>query len=141
NGDVTVVEGDVAKLMIDVTVYVHQSKKDEAEAVAEASIVEANRSGSTPAIEAKGKKYRMLGLNHEPRMNIVITVPRGDAGRDYLFDLLNGDINVTGVAIRESLKGDTTNGKINLQHLVGDIRFDTTNGKVFITDIQGNVHS
>ncbi len=141
NGDVTVREGDVSKLTIDVTVYVHQSKKDEADAIAEASIIEANHSGNTMTIEAKGKKYRLLGLNHEPRMNMVITVPQDDGGRDYQFDLLNGDINVAGIAIRESIKGDTTNGKINLQHLIGDIQVDTTNGKIVMTDIQGYVQS
>jgi DUF4097 and DUF4098 domain-containing protein YvlB len=141
NGDVKLVQGDSSELEVELVLYVHLSKKDEAERIAEESTIVTKQVGDTLHIIAEGKKYQVFGISQKPRMNLVITVPRDADARDYYLELTNGDILVDGVKVDKTLHAESTNGSIEAKRINGNVSVESTNGKIIMSDIHGNAYA
>ncbi|CAM4478316.1 DUF4097 family beta strand repeat-containing protein [Paenibacillus tarimensis] len=74
NGKVIVREGDVQEVQVKATVWVDLDNAEEADRIAEKSIVEITGSDKM-TIEAKGEPYGTNGAM-KPRMNLTVTFPR-----------------------------------------------------------------
>src|SRR5690606_15092828 len=89
NGNVEMRSGDVDDIQVQATVYVSKLSGHEADRIAEESRIEHRDNGTTLEIEAVGKEYRVFGIRHRPRMNLVITVPQ-ERKADFELLLKNG---------------------------------------------------
>lgn len=138
NGSVELKPGAVQDIEIGVTVWVDKIEKDQAESVAERSVIE-YAPGSTLRITAKGNEYSgNFSAKRKPRMNLVVTVP-ADRRADYELQLKNGKVDATQIPLKKEMNIRTTNGTITLSGLDGDLHAETTNGAIDAAGIRGKV--
>ncbi|MUT68621.1 DUF6677 family protein [Paenibacillus sp. NEAU-GSW1] len=150
NGDVTLRSGDTDNVLIDSEVWVDMDNKDEADTVAEKSIVDftidtsadteenaATIAASTAlTIEGKGEQYGASGAR-KPHMNIVVTIPRGSAGLEASINVVSGTIDASGLASAKSLKVSNVSGDIALADIQGNIEVTGIDGSITLRKAEG----
>ncbi|PUA35428.1 hypothetical protein C8Z91_30530 [Paenibacillus elgii] len=132
NGNVVLKSGAVDQLQVDVKVYVKGVSDDDAQALANESKLEHSVSGNTLKIQAVAKEYEGVGAlfgNRKPRMDLVVTLP-AEHKVNVELQMRNGNIDASGLPIKQRLYGRTTNGEIRLENLQGELDLGTSNGKV-----------
>ncbi|WP_010502181.1 DUF4097 family beta strand repeat-containing protein [Paenibacillus elgii] len=132
NGNVVLKSGSVDQLQVDVKVYVKGVSDDDAQVLANESKLEHSVSGNTLKIQAVAKEYEGVGAlfgNRKPRMDLVVTLP-AEHKVNVELQTRNGNIDASGLPIKQRLYGRTTNGEIRLENLQGELDLETSNGKV-----------
>jgi DUF4097 and DUF4098 domain-containing protein YvlB len=123
NGSVKVRAWDSNQVKVDAIKWAYK-----AERLAEASInVEASDSAISIRTDYAKRNNRWEGDNDNPAsVEYTITVPR--TARIDQFDLINGDLEIEGVA--GSVQASCINGELIARHLSGDIKLSTINGQL-----------
>lgn len=132
SGNVVLKSGSVDQLQVDVKVYVKGVSEEDAQALANESKLEHSVSGNTLNIQAVAKEYEGVGAlfgNRKPRMDLVVTLP-AEHKVNVELQMRNGNIDASGLPIKQRLYGRTTNGEIRLENLQGELDLETTNGKI-----------
>ncbi|SCW81473.1 Putative adhesin [Paenibacillus tianmuensis] len=132
SGNVVLKSGPVDQLQVDVKVYVKGVNEDDAQVLANESKLEHSVSSNTLNIQAISKEYEGVGAlfgNRKPRMDLVVTLPAQHKVNVEL-QMRNGNIDASGLPIKQRLYGHTTNGEIRLENLQGELNLESTNGKV-----------
>jgi hypothetical protein len=135
-GDVTIRTGDVKEIELKGTVFVHQSVEN-AEEIARQSEIRFEHKGDRLNIIADGREYRARGIKQKPRINLAVTIP-GDLGQSWHISVTSGDVDVSGIAVRDRLQATTVNGSVELADITGDVAVDTVSGAIVIRNIRGD---
>lgn len=136
NGNVIVYSGDVKEIEIRTVVYVSGQNAEEAQKTAEQSAIEYSGTG-TLTIKAKGHEYDSFTGEKKPRMNLTVTFPAAQK-ISMAFHLINGSVEASGVAVKDTLNAHTENGSISVSEVNGNVIAQTTNGGVRVSDIRGD---
>lgn len=136
NGSIQLRSGAVTDIEVAMTVWVDRIEKDQAEQIAEQSVLEYTE-GNTLRITAKGQEYSgNFSAKRKPRMNLVVTVP-ADRRADYELQLKNGKVEASQIVLRRDMRIRTTNGAITVAEIDGDLSASTTNGAIEASKIRG----
>ncbi|MGG2198392.1 DUF4097 family beta strand repeat-containing protein [Paenibacillus validus] len=139
NGNIVVKPGSVDQVEIDLTVYVNTDSDSEAQEIAEASTIEHTLNGSTLDIRTVPKEYGTGFIGkRKPRMDLTITVPSHHPTSMSLY-LKNGIIEAAQLPIKQSFSAESTNGRIVITELEGEIHLKTTNGEVKSAKTRGEI--
>lgn len=137
-GNVVVMADDTVEPQIQVSVAVNSANREEAQKIADESVVHVER-GETLNIRAEGAKYRSWWLfSNQARMDLVIITPKASLDRLEL-DLMGGDVTVTDVALSGHGNLRTTNGDIRLTRVqaAGGLTAATFNGSIVANTLNG----
>jgi len=137
NGNVEMKAGDVDDIRIQATVLISKLTGAEAEAIAAKSGIAYRLNGSELEIETAGEEYRVLGVRHRPRMNLVVTVPSGRKV-DFELRMKNGRIDAEGISVLRDFTAETTNGHVSISRIDGNVKVETTNGIIAVEETQGD---
>ncbi|SEO68893.1 DUF4097 family beta strand repeat-containing protein [Paenibacillus sp. OV219] len=152
NGKVTVRRGDVHAVTVETVMWVDSTDKEEADEVAEKSIVTMN-GGKKVEIEAKGHPYGANG-NRVPRMNMLVTIPAQSAfgspqatltpPEAYTNNNATASTNTATEQMAEldpELSIDVMNGPVDISglNIAGGLRIRATYGELTLRSLTGPV--
>ncbi|GLX66402.1 DUF4097 family beta strand repeat-containing protein [Paenibacillus glycanilyticus] len=153
NGKVTVRGGDTNQLIIDTEVWVDITDQQEAQQIADKSVVERVSDADSMTITAKGEPYGTNG-SRKPRMNVVITVPQhaitttdpivstsppnidgADQAETPLTESETETVPQLAIAV------DVNNGPISAGELAvpGGLQLKSDNGDIIVQKIEGPI--
>lgn len=136
HGNIAIRSGPVENIEIQTTVYVASTiDKDKAREIADASKIEFS-GDKTLRIAAKGQKYTFFIWKQSPVMHLVVTLP-DPLLADVELKSSNGEIEALNLAVEQRFQAISTNGKIQVTDVRGEVLAQSTNGSVAMKDIDG----
>lgn len=135
NGKIDIKRAEIEGVQVRATVWVDQVSEEEAEKIAEKTLIETSV-GKSLDITVKDQTYGASGKRH-PRVNVTVLLPQ-NRFLDVDVSTSSGDIALTGVQAMKQIKLQTGNGDLRLWSVIGDVSAKTLNGDAELFRIFGD---
>jgi DUF4097 and DUF4098 domain-containing protein YvlB len=138
SGQITITSGDVEHIEAKLTVYVSGMLDDQKiQELVDQTYLDIDI-GQTLVIKPILPEYRTFIFTQKPRVDISLTIP-AELVANWEVINKNGQVSIQGINILEKLDIETSNGKIYVKDLVGEVKASTSNGAIELIRIEGNV--
>lgn len=102
--------------------------------------INVDEKNDTLYIEVETKRQQFGFVRMTPSVHLTIHVPE-KTPLNYKLSQRNGNIYASDIPIRRYFEASTTNGRVEVSDLTGDLRLESTNGAINGKSLIGNIYA